>query len=303
MKLGVKIIYIVIFISAVFAIYLNWGRIQEINRFGAYKSALRKLPSNNINSAIKAQSILLDYLQATDNQLLRDKAFETYRVTFFKIMRNTRLTYKGVIIDDCEYNPEGKLPEIELYFDKKGFRLLNSEGCLYIDEDNNFTIKMFSKFLSPPWREYLELRKSENNHFLSDGTLIIPWDELRVRIIFWEKFINKYPDFPENNEIKAKLADYVQWYIEAIYGYGDNGILKPELVSSYEKFLKYNKDSQFYPLINDWYFVLKKNKFIYRNYFEEDDEVKNDTVYKKFNIKQPYKVNSYNKDVYDSMSP
>lgn len=306
MKSITKIIFIVLlFISIFIIIFANKTNIQEANRFRVYKNTLIKLSDTNLNSSVKAQDILLNYLLSTNNQDYKDKAFEDYRIKFFKIIRNSSISYNGVNFDDCDYFPdEKKTKELEKHFKKMGLILTSMEGCFYVEEDNNFTIQNFGKFLSPSWREYFALRVKENNRFVNDGSLIISWDELRQRIIYWEDFIKKYPRFPENNEIKAKLADYVEVYIDGPDGYNNqNGNLIPELKQSYEKFLKNNKASKFYPTIESWYLLLKKNKFVRESYSDGEKEVMNDVAYEKFKIKQPYKVYFYNKDIYNQLNP
>lgn len=304
-KILFGIVFLILLIST-FSTLKNIRHIEEIKKIDAYKSALNKVPSNDLNNIVKTEDILLSYLPTTNNQIFRDKAFESYRIKFYKVLRHTSAVYKGKVIDDCNYAPDNDkdLPIIEKYFKQKGLRLMWMEGCYYVEEDNIFTIQKFSKFLSPPWKEYLELRAKEDNRFINDGYLAMPFDELSQRIIFWENFINKYPSFPENNEIKAKLGDYIEWYIiESTSAYGNGGPIDPDLRKSYEKFLKNNKNSKFYPIVESWYNLLKKNKFIYTYYFDGEKEIVNDVAYKKFKIKQPYKVFKYNKDIYNGLSP
>lgn len=289
--------------------FVSKGKIyaKEIYQFNVYKEVLDEVDANNLNNIEKIQTIILDYLSTSNNQSLRDKAFGIYRIKFYRILRHTPVVYKGTIIDNCEYAPSNyeDLKIIENYFRQKGLRLMSMEGCYYVEEDNNFTIQKYSNFLSQPWKEYLLLRNKEDNRFINDGAVAMPWDELRHRIIYWENFVNKYPNFPENNEIKAKLADYLEWYITGKYAYdrGEGDVLGFELKESYEKFLNQDKKSKFYPTVETWYNLLKKNNFVYRYYFDGEKEVINDVAYKEFKIKQPYKVSSYNKDIYDGMSP
>lgn len=273
------------------------------NAYNIYEQNLKKLPYTNINSIQKSQNLLMQFLLTSNNQSLRDKAFQNYRVVFFKTLRNSSLSYKGITIDGYSDIPEKKIPEIKKYVKSIGLRLMWMEGCYYLEEDTKFAINKFGKFLSLPWKEYLALRVKERNVFLNDGAIAMPWDELRHRIVYWENFINKFPDFAENNEIKAKLADYLEWYISGRYGYGAGNRIMPELKKSYENFLTYNKSSKFYPIVNNWYSLLKKNKFVYEYYYDGEKDVYNDIAYKNFKIEQPYKVKFYNKDIYDGMSP
>ncbi len=150
------------------------------------------------------------------------------------------------------------------------------------------------------WQEFLKLRSIEQNQLVYGYSEDEPGadDKLRNQIILWEKFINKYPNFPEVNELKAKNSDYFYAYIHPKYGYSENGEIDPEIKRSYEKFLVLNRDSKYYPTVKKWHSLLKKNNFIHPWYFDGDKEIINDTDYKHFKINEPYKPNKYNNNIY-----
>ncbi len=270
---------------------------KEQYRYKQFVKTIRKLPYKNINSIPEATLITLDYMKGNENQVLCNKAFTEYRRVYYKILRNSSLSYNGYIINECSMLPLESIKKYQKYFKSVGLNLLKMEGCYYLEEDNNFTLKFFYEYLDEPWIQYLMLRDKENNIFLNDGAVVISWEELRQRIIFWERFLEKYPDFPENNEVKAKLHSYFTWYLwgKYIYAYSNDRFSK-ELRISYENFLSNNQLSVFYPLIKDWYNLLKENNFRYLpNHHKELEK-----TLKRF----PYKYNSrYNKDIFNGISP
>lgn len=269
---------------------------KENNSYKAFKKAIRSLPHNDLASITEAQDITLKYLQGTKSQPFRDKAFADYRITFYKVLRNAPIIYKGAIVDECSEIHLRKVREYKKYFKSIGLNMMAMEGCYYLEEDNSFTLNMFSSYLSPSWNEYLKFRVKEQNVFFNDGVVAIPWEEVRERIAFWENFINKYPDFREKNEIKAKLQSYFSGYINAgnAFDYYTEE-LSPELKTSYENFLKNNTTSKFYPLVKTWYDLLKKNGFKLLKEQHKESE--------KLLLKCPYRTFHHNEDIFDGLSP
>lgn len=301
MNLTKKLLSLLIFLIICLVLVLNKDYIRENVKFRVFQKQLNALSYHDFKSIDTAQNLLLEYIYKSNSQKLRDKAFEIYRVKFFKTLRHSEPSYRGLFIWSCGAVSSKQSPEIKKYLSQMGLKLMSSEGCFYAEEDNKFTLQTFGRFLSPSWRTYLALRNSERNIYLKSGFLAIPWDELRERIIFWEEFLKKYPNFPENKEIKAKLADYAQCYIEGRYYPGD--VLKPDLKASYEYFISNNENSKYHRIVSKWYRILKKDKFVYPFSFKGNRFIRYDANNKTIKIKQPYKVLSYNHDIYDGTSP
>ena len=102
-----------------------------------------------------------------------------------------------------------------------------------------------------------------------------------------EKFVKKYPDFTDIDGVNFTLNKYLDIYLMGldntpVFTIWDNK-MNPEFKSSYEKFLNENKDSKYYPMVEELYSKAKENNFncdnklrewhqqiFYNKYFKKD---------------------------------
>lgn len=156
----------------------------------------------------------------------------------------------------------------ELYgYRNCGMNFYQSEGDWYLKEDIVFLIKMFPVSGRNELKDFLIFLNNEDERIAEDAGLIISWDDLRKRILCWEQFVEKHPDFLETiNEVKPGLATLVGVYLVGLpntqaYRVHSTGEIEPKLKKSYEIFLQQNKSSSFYNLISEVYNILKKHNF------------------------------------------
>ncbi|MEI7473271.1 MAG: hypothetical protein WCK67_00700 [bacterium] len=298
----------------------NKNNIQVINSVNGYeklvkyKQYIAKLPVDNPNSVINAKDKYLKFFSNTQEQKYKDMAFKCYRDFYFKTCRildgeNTLDIYFKY---SNKYKPKDydtdKQQDIDSdvykFYKAKGYNVWLYEASFSLYDDADFLKKNFSSYLSPMWQEFLKLRLIEQNQLGYGYSEDEPGadDKLRKQIILWENFINKYPSFPEINELKAKISDYFNSYIFPKYSYSEKGEIVPELKKSYETFLVKNKNSKYYPTVKKWYSLLKKNNFIYLWCFDGEKEIINDKAYKQFKINQPYKPSKYNGNIYPAFN-
>ena len=101
---------------------------------------------------------------------------------------------------------------------------------------------------------------------MQDGGLAVPPDTLREYIIFLEKFIEQNPDFILISDAKDFLESYLMTYLEGIdnspiFDKWNTRKMKTEFKESYEKFLSENKNSKYYPMVEELYNKSKENDF------------------------------------------
>lgn len=248
---------------------------QEEYNYKEYKERLRQLSVKDIDSMPIATNLCLSFIQSTNNLTLRDKAFSNYRNFYFSVLKNFKINLNGVecsyeqgcgYLDKCDVQKEYQ-DSVELV-KERGFDITMEEGGLYITENPEYILKMFSKYLSPQWNEFLSYRKNELiNGYNEDAALMITWDILKNRIIFWETFLSKDPNFYEKDVIQYKLSDYFYSYLVGmnntpIFEFESDN-LRSDVKESYENFLTSNKNSKYYGYIADYYELLEKDKFKY----------------------------------------
>jgi hypothetical protein len=78
---------------------------------------------------------------------------------------------------------------------KNGLRFSEAEGSLFLDSNPEKFSEYFGAHLTDGSKEFLQQYMKElNNAYSEDAALIIPVADLGQRLIFWDKFLSKYPD-------------------------------------------------------------------------------------------------------------
>ncbi len=146
-------------------------------------------------------------------------------------------------------------PDIDIIKFKKDYynALVNRE----------YIYNKYSKYLSKSWNKFLKLSyefENDINETLAniEETKIIEW------IVKWQKFLNKYPEFPMQNDVKNDI----KWLInDILYGHflsndEEQSFNVEKLKNSYDEFLnKVDKSSKEYDLAVKCYEELKNNNF------------------------------------------
>jgi hypothetical protein len=171
--------------------------------------------------------------------------------------------------------PSKKKDELVSRIKQVGWDLMESEGAYYIAEQGDWISKEFEPILNQPWKDYFALETVEiKESFLSEegDRMAISWESLCDRIIHWDGFMAKYPEFPligsiqSLGSIRYNHAEYVEALLIGkdltIVGDKEDGQLLPEVKKEYERFIKVNTKSKFHPLFKEYYDLLSKNNFM-----------------------------------------
>lgn len=112
-----------------------------------------------------------------------------------------------------------KLPEninkltIELQKGGLEFREVG-EGYTEIWSKTDHYYSVFKNKVTPDYEAYLSKMAKENEmNYAADAGLIISWEELGNRLIFWENFIKKYPKSSLLPRVKEQYNDYLHDYL------------------------------------------------------------------------------------------
>lgn len=260
---------------------------KKYNIYNSKFTSLLKTNSLQTTDLTKMQSLFLEYLKSASDNKLKGQATYNYRNEFFKIINKMDDKFASV-----EITSEQDINQINKKLLNTGIKAKTSEGIIYFVEDNDFSIQKIAPYLGKDWKDFYTIRISENNKLFDDGALVITKEELRRRIIAWEEFLIKYPNFLENSAIKAKLNCYISAYLRSQYDFSvEDNKISPESIKSFNNFLKENKDSKFYPIVKKWNYLLKDNDYKYSDKLE------------KFSYKSPYEVKKYNENIFDGFSP
>lgn len=161
----------------------------------------------------------------------------------------------------------------DTYYRNNWVKLPCVEGIYFYAVNTDYLLKKFGKYLSPSYNEWLKFIVKKET-VMQDGGLIVPPDKLREYIIFIEKFVEQNPNFILIGEAKKILNSYLITYLvgvdnSPIFDKWNTRKMKPEFKESYEKFLSENKDSKYYPMVEELYNKSKENDFNWDRDFDQ----------------------------------
>ncbi|MGE0201132.1 MAG: hypothetical protein AB7P76_09205 [Candidatus Melainabacteria bacterium] len=162
------------------------------------------------------------------------------------------------------------MAEARAEYEPQGLAVETSEGMAYVIANPAWLRKQLQGAITPAWDQYLALRAHDAKaQFAEDGAIAVPWEELRTRYLAWEGFLKTYPAFPMADEARDTKKAYLMHYL---VGMNNTPIddwethkLRAEVKTSYEKFIANNKQSAAYPLVRDFYQLLKDSRFTVGN--------------------------------------
>jgi len=261
--------------------------------YGAYSNFLTKLDASSPESVSLAKNELLARFRGKDdgnaNAAFRDfSKFYTENIAalesgfsskqhlqdvLFKIADATGLDNNPFPAFDKLDTPSARdikkkyaLALKELYqYRKSGINFGQSEGIWYTQSDPDF-LKEAASVTTGDLKEYLRFNAEEcKQRIAEDGGILIPWDDLRKKIIREENFAKQHPNLPEvEKDLKGSMSWMINVYLagienSSIDNHGDQ--LTPDVKNSYETFLKENTTSQYYSIVKDAYAIWVKNNF------------------------------------------
>ena len=161
----------------------------------------------------------------------------------------------------------------DTYYKNNWVKMPYVEGCYFYAVNSDYLLEKYGKYLSSSYNEWLKfIIKRES--VMQDGGLTVPPDTLREYILFLEKFVEQNPNFILISDAKDILNSYLMTYLEGIdnspiFDKWNTRKMKPEFKESYEKFLAENKDSKYYPMVEELYNKSKDNDFNWDRNFDQ----------------------------------
>ncbi len=238
------------------------GEADHCNR-KEFEQAAQNLDTGKIESI---QDLKKSYRKLASKQSpqCRSKLFGDFTKYYRSTTETTIDTLEKNLNEHYPLSPQ-KEKEYKAALQKIGLRIDQGEGMYYVEPDNDWLLSEFGSTLPEVWKQYLKQSSYEaKNHFAEDGALQIPFEALRKRIIFWEKFLEKHPNFPEKNQIKEQLSGYLYFYLSDLKNTLDFALISistDSIKKSYENFIKENSDSKYYEIVKSHYATLKDGGF------------------------------------------
>jgi len=214
-----------------------------------------------------------DVIEKSSEQFFANENFANFLLQFYEIADGTFSSpMQGFDKMDAQRKDQvrkqhaGELEEFIRYV-KCGIKIAaDGEGGWYITEDFDFLCDMLRDYPADINHYLLFMKEESKQDVIMDGGLVIPWDDLRKRIIRFEEFARKHPDLEETKtRIQPEIRGLVYVYLAGV----DNSPVfdwelektSPELKTSYETFLKENKNSAWHSTVQQIYKIHEKHKF------------------------------------------
>ncbi len=208
----------------------------------------------------KAQKLYFTTFTAEDSLETRDAGFLTFYTYYLSVLE--KISADDNFMNEL-YHKE-KLTKAQEVAAKFGFKVEHAgEGTFEARADTHYLAKTFASHVSPTIKAYFTFVKASTG-FIQDGGLMVSYDELRQSIILGDTIMQKYPESSIAFMMQKPLNRMVYFYLLGVDNtpiYGAKRMLLPEVKTSYNKFLKENKQSTFYPLVKYSYDLLQKNNF------------------------------------------
>jgi len=159
-------------------------------------------------------------------------------------------------------------PEVKIFAEealKSGYRFTLNEGMGEINKSPDFPGENILRKLSPAMREYyIQMSSEEKAGFAHDAGLTVGPEELGDRIVWREKYLDKYP----GSAMKEQLIGEISFLSETLKTGVDNtpafdyetGRLTKEFEDAYKKIIARYPDSPTAKKLNEYYKKVKANR-------------------------------------------
>jgi len=159
-----------------------------------------------------------------------------------------------------------EINEFKKALDMCGLTLLVSEGDYYVDARYDYFSELFKDRVSPALNDFLQIRRKElKEGFSEDAGLLISFNQLYDRVVTWENFNTKYPDFFDKTDSQFYYKSYLSTLITGLDNsqpFDDKtGELIPELKRLYQKIISRDDSLNSTRVIRDYYGFLKASDF------------------------------------------
>lgn len=253
--------------------------VEVRNLLKEYTEYLGSLDSTSEKSVSLATAKYAELFSESDQKLC-DSAFVEFHELYEKVegVLNTTVYTGNEDLPCATYDEEGnelpkdkRLVALEKRVKKHGFRIECWEGYPGIAGERAYIATHFYKYVSPEMKAFLEGLREERDHLLGmDAGISLTEEEYADRLIWWENFNKKNPDF-----ILSKRARAIHRYLFTYFLLGmdntpainyptdDNGVERMELdsyfVKAYDYLNKKYPNSESNALVKSYKMTVLKN--------------------------------------------
>ncbi len=243
-----------------------------------FRLVLEKLDPGDLNSLNLAGIVFRNCVADT---LTRDSMFVVFNDFYNNVAANYPENNESFSTQLSKSSSENGLNQINTHLASYGILLKSSEGISYIEPRLEFLSENYGSGLSLAYREYLTLCiKEQQAPFAEDGLILIPVDSIVSRILVWENFVSKYPDFIA---IRMAQDQYTQCLGAFLTGMENSRVFDSETNHlddnaklGFESFVAKNPGSVSSGIVRAYLDLLESTRF---NYTEKVDSFLLEKVY------------------------
>lgn len=199
----------------------------------------------NLQSELSSKLVKADSIKA-------NALYEEYSKKLIENLTDFNFGSSDLLDNYANQDPK----EIPLHWTKKIENLKKSnielvyegEGYHSFQFRHDYFYKTFKGKVSKDLNEFLyNMSEDDKVIFQSDAGILVPWKEIRVRILRWERFVKKYPESRYSNLSKELLGFYIKSYLLGMENTrtfeSNTKEIYPEVIQDFNIFLKENKNT------------------------------------------------------------
>ena len=240
-----------------------------------YRKVLQQIDPADLSSLDAAKNI---FLKSSSDSIVSDSMFVSF-YDFYTRLADIYIESNEQVALQLANNKSHAL--LSSNFASRGLKLVSDRELFSLARQNSYLLKEFGPRLSASFREFLTISiKEQNIPFQKNGKIVIPSDSLASRILTWENFMGRYPDFIELRLAQDEYTQYLGAYLSGTdnaRAFNSNtSQLQDSLKLSLESFVLNNPESKSANLVKDYLEMLKGTNF---NYTEKVDSFLLEKVY------------------------
>jgi hypothetical protein len=201
---------------------------------------------------------------------------------FYNTVAGGFLENNEIVNTQLENSPSSEtLNKIRTSLAPFGMSLNSSEGTYFLEPQTGYLLQNFGRRLSTAYREYLGIEiKEQQFRFAEDQTILIPSDSLIARILTWENFMTRNPDFVQIKMAQDQYAQYMGAFLTGmdnsrVFDFNSNR-LKDSSKTAFESFILKYPESKSKEVVKSFLELLQSTNF---NYTEKVDSFMLERVY------------------------
>ena len=240
-----------------------------------YRKVLQQIDPADLSSLDAAKNI---FLKSSSDSIVSDSMFVSF-YDFYTRLADIYIESNEQVALQLANNKSHAL--LSSNFASRGLKLVSDRELFSLARQNSYLLKEFGPRLSASFREYLSIASIEQDiPFQKNGKIVIPSDSLASRILTWENFMGRYPDFIELRLAQDEYTQYLGAYLSGTdnaRAFNSNtSQLQDSLKLSLESFVLNHPGSKSADLVKDYLEMLKATNF---NYTEKVDSFLLEKVY------------------------